>query len=47
MTPFLDRPVSADGQEKVCNVSGSNGGLSPSRGRVAADRPDIKVRRRP
>ena len=29
MNPFLDRPVSADGQEKVCDVSGSERWAEP------------------
>jgi hypothetical protein len=39
VNPFLDRPASANGQEKVSLNDGLEGGLSPFRGRVAAGRP--------
>jgi hypothetical protein len=40
MNPFLDRPVSADGQEKVSIATGSEGGLTLSAdGRPPIGRP--------
>jgi hypothetical protein len=42
--PFLERPVSANGQEKVPSIDSHDGGLGPFRGRAAAVRPAHPVR---
>src|SRR5262245_6500705 len=40
---FLNRPVSADGQEKVSTKVSRKGGLSPFRGRAASGRPSVTI----